>query len=290
MASDKTADNPRLDAAIARVTDISTIQVALLRVMRVVNDPKASALDLAEVIGTDPALTARIVRTVNSAAYGLRAKVRHLWDAVVQLGFRRVRNLAMAATVCDLFRAKHRLGAYDRERLWQHMVGVGVGARAMASACGRMDADEAFLAGLLHDIGIILEDQYVHDDFTRGILKADPGEGLRETERRHLGFDHTELGDRIARAWRFPDAVVDAIAFHHEPEAYEGPAKEVVCAVAAADWICGQCGVPAVDMPDAVPPSERVLEPLGFDEQDLAVYGQDIQSELAGVDDLLAVC
>lgn len=281
--------NERLEAVLVRIDEISTIREVALRIMRVANDPNVGAVELATVVGRDPALSARIIRTVNSAAYGLRRKVGRLVEAVTLLGFKRVRNLAMAALICDLFESGHSVGTYSRKRLWQHMVAVGVGARSIVGAAAYPDPEEAFLAGLLHDIGLILEDQYIHDEFAAAIRAARADQPFCETEARILGFDHTQLGRQIGITWNFPDAVVDAIAFHHRPDEYEGAAEPIILAVSAANWVCTEAGVSATGVRNVPPPSERTLERLELKAESLAVFADDIVAELSSDDLLLAV-
>jgi putative nucleotidyltransferase with HDIG domain len=280
--------NARLKAALVRIGEVSTIREVAVRIMRVANDPSVGAVELAGAVGRDPALGARIIRTVNSAAYGLRRKVDRLVEAVTLLGFKRVRNLSMAALICDLFESGHTFGTYDRKRLWRHMVAVGVGARAIVGAVAHPDPEEAFLAGLLHDLGIILEDQYAHDDFVRAVEEARPDEPFAQAESRVLGFDHTELGARVADAWDFPEAVANVIAFHHRADEYEGPAEPIVLAVSVANWVCTEAGVSATGLRNVAAPSERTLERLGLKAEFLSVFADDIRSELSA-DDLLLV-
>lgn len=278
-----------LDEAVKRIGEISTIRESAIRVMQVANDPDADAVDLAEAIGHDAALSARLIRTVNSAAYGLRRKVHTISGAVVRLGFKRVRNLALAAMVCDLFQTRHQIGPYDRQRLWPHLVGVGVGARVIATAIGYDEPEEAFLAGLLHDIGIILEDQYLHEGFERVMSCVRENETLTQTEADVFGFDHAQLGRRIAEGWKFPESVTDAIAYHHRPEAYVGDADAIVYAVAVANWICALHGPSALGSIKIVPPPPSILERLNLHPDEIAVIADDIHAELLPADLLLVV-
>ncbi len=279
----------RLDHILRQIREISSIPSIALRVMQVANDQLTGAADLAAAVGEDPALAARVIRTVNSPAYGLRKKIGRVLDAVIQLGFKQVRNLAMTALISELFRSFHTFGAYDRTRLWHHLVGVAVGARSLAMRPGSgLDAEEAFLAGLLHDIGIVLEDQYAHDGFARAVTETTPGVSFFESERRHLGFDHTELGGRVAVAWRFPEAVLQAITWHHRADEYEGPEKGIVFAVAVANWVCAERGLVSVAMPGLLPPSDQARVRLGVTDGDLKILGDDIETELS-TGDLLSV-
>jgi putative nucleotidyltransferase with HDIG domain len=283
-----TAWQDPLKAILARIGEISTIQQTATRVASIASDPSSGAAELASAIEIDPALSARIIRIVNSAAYGLRRRVSQLGEAITLLGFKRVRNLAMAAMVCELFKSGHQIGPYDRQGLWRHLMGVGIGARAMARFSGHADPEEAFLAGLLHDIGIIIEDQYAHEQFVQALLAATIEEPFCATEKRILGFDHTQLGCQIAVDWRFPRSTIDAITFHHRPDDCSGPTRLLVYAVAVANWVCTESGIPSMGLRNIAPPSREMIDLLGLTEEDLGRFSDAIESKLA-TDDLLLI-
>ena len=235
-----------LDAVACQVTEISTLPQVALRVIEVAKDPDSGAADLKAVVEGDPALSARVLRMVNSAACGLRSTVTNLHQAIGFLGFSRVRNLAMTASVSEIFKEEEATGAYRRSELWRHLVSVGICARLVASRFGVADFEDAFLAGLLHDIGIILEDQGAHERFREMLGTLGEGTPLCTSERKWLGFDHCELGAKVAEAWRFPATAWAAIRFHHESEKYTGAGAEIVRCVEVANVICTIKGITSV--------------------------------------------
>jgi len=117
---------PTLERLLRRIDEISTLPHVALRLMEVANDPNSSASDLKQVLENDPALSARVLRYVNSAAYGMRTKITNLQDAIAYLGLKQLRNLTMAASVAELFRKDEAIGPYRRSELWRHMVSVGI--------------------------------------------------------------------------------------------------------------------------------------------------------------------
>ena len=146
-----------------------------------------------KIMESDPALTA-CVRYVNSSAIGLRQQITNLQYAIAYLGLKQVRNLAMTAAVSDLFKANNNPGKYDRKALWRHLVSVGVCTRILALQLSMPEFEDLFLAGLLHDLGIILEDQYANKPF--------PGVMLIATEDVPFTQLNGAFGVRSHGAWR----------------------------------------------------------------------------------------
>lgn len=269
-----------LDRVVRRVAEISTLPQVAIRVMEVAQNPDAGAADLKSVVETDPALSARVVRLVNSAAYGVRSPVTNLHQAISYLGFSQVRNLAMTASVADIFKQDSGVGAYRRAQLWRHLVSVGLCARLIAMRCRMRTFEDAFLAGLLHDIGIILADQHAHDSFHQAMLTLDGSKPLCEVERATIGFDHTQLGKAIAENWKFPAVVTASIRWHHSSESYTADGADVVRCVEIANVICTLKGISSVGHKLVRPPLAAVR---AFDmcKEDLVVIARDMDPELA---------
>lgn len=270
---------PPINAVVKRIRDVSTLPHIALRVLEIVRDPKASAKDVRTVIEGDPALSARVLRCINSAAYALGTNVTNLQQAVSYLGFNQIRNLAITASVSNIFKTDEAIGSYSRTQLWRHMVAVGVCARMTAARLKLLNFEEAFLAGLLHDIGIILEDQHCHEAFCEMITNFPDGATLVEAERRLLGFDHTMLGNRLAEIWRFPEAVRASIRFHHSPGSYRGEHSPVIHCIVLANWICSITNITAIGKSLAMPPTEAIAM-LGLSREDVKVLVADLDHEM----------
>ncbi len=270
---------PSLESVVQRIDDISTLPQVALRVMEVANDPNSGAGDLKEVLEGDAALSARVLRCVNSSAYATRAKITNLQQAIAYLGLKQIRNLAMAASVSDLFKKEEKIGPYRRSHLWRHLVSVGICARLIAMRRKLSNFEDVFLAGLLHDVGIILEDEHVHDRFIRMIESLDGKQTLAAAERSHLGFDHTALGQRVAENWRFPEPVTAAIRFHHTSVNYRGEEIDTVRCVDVANLLCTLKGITSVGL-KLVKISRPAMEGLSLSKEDVAVLAEDLDREL----------
>ena len=277
-----------LDAVLRRIHEISTLPHIALKVIEVANDDNAGAADLKQILETDASLSARVLRYVNSAAYALRSKVTNLQHAISFLGFQQIRNLAMTASVSELFKTDGQIGFYRRSQLWRHLVSVGICARLIAMRQRQANFEDAFLAGLLHDIGIILEDQHMHARFEELMLNLDRQKSLQENERERLGFDHTVLGERVADAWSFPEAIKAAIRYHHASQSYRGEHLKIVQCVEVANLICSLKDICSVG-PNLVKFPATAISGLSLTKDDIVVLAGDLDRELSLHDGLLTV-
>jgi HD-like signal output (HDOD) protein len=259
-----------------------------LRVVKVANDENSGAADLKAILESDPSLSARVLRSVNSAAYSLRTKVTNLQLAIAFLGCKQVRNLAITASVSDLFKDNQPIGTYRRSALWRHFVAVGVCARLIAMRQRLSNFEDAFLAGLLHDLGIVLEDQHAHEQFRQVMLALDPARTLIEVEREHLGFDHTIVGDRFAAKWNLPEAVRASIRYHHASGTYRGTEAAIVRCVEVANMICTIREMPSVGL-NLLKPSTEAIRALSLRKEDILVISQDLDRELKAHQDFFAI-
>lgn len=278
----------RLDQIVRRATEVSTIPQVALKVAEITEDENATASAIRAVMESDAPLSARVLRYVNSSAVALRSRVTNLRTAISYLGMRQIRNLAIAASVCDVFKCQDRIGAYSRAGLWRHLVAVAVCSQKLAMRQRLPNFEDAFLAGLLHDIGIILADQYAHKDFEQIMLSPTLSSGtLAEAERRQLGFDHTMLGESLAAHWRLPEAVRSAISHHHASTLCHGPESAIVACVEVANLVCSFQGWTSVGI-NLVAPRKEAVERFGLSAEDLLMLAADTEAELAQRQGLLS--
>ena len=213
-----------IDQMIRQVelSDISSIRAVLGQIMEVATAPNSSAFDLKEAIETDPPLASRVLKRVNSAFYGIARKGSGISDihlAVVFIGFETVKELAMSQSICPLFKNDQVVHGYSRVALWEHCVATAMTGRLLYRREYQLPGGQIHAAGLLHDIGLIVEDQCAQESFHRALraLAADPGPGLAHHERAVFGFTHAEVGQALAARWNFPTALVQAIGTEEMP-------------------------------------------------------------------------
>lgn len=270
---------PVLRRVVEQIDEISTLPHIALRVMEVANDSAAAAVDLKEVMEGDTALSARVLRCVNSSAYAVRSEITNLQQAIAYLGLKQIRNLALTIAVSELFTNDETIGPYSRKGLWRHLVSVGICSRMIARRLKFANFEDVFLAGLLHDIGIILEDQNLHEHFTQVIMSLSVDKTLAAVEWEHTGFDHTLLGEKVAQMWGFPEGAKAAIRHHHASVNYRGEHINVVRCVEVANLLCTLKGIPSVGM-KLVKFSGPAVTGLSLTKEDIAILAEDLQEEL----------
>jgi putative nucleotidyltransferase with HDIG domain len=231
-------EKDQLEKILYKIKDIPTLPQVLVKLTKLVNDPRSAARDLGRVLSVDQSQTARLLKLVNSAFYGFPRKISSITEAIAILGFNAVKNLCLSISIFDIFADTNGTTGFDREKFWQHSIGTAVGSKVLAKYIGYPEKEELFVAGLLHDIGKVVLDQYLHDTFRQIIKLANKKDILMlEAEEEVLGLSHAQVGQMLAERWKLPYRLVDPIAYHHQPTKSCRFTKEVAV-VHLADILC----------------------------------------------------
>lgn len=232
---------PTLAKALDKVTEISAIPEITTRIMDVVENPKATARDMHDIVKCDPALAARVLKVVNSAFYGLPSQIANLDRAIIMLGLSAVKNIALAASISRLFTPEPICEQFEARDLWKHSIAVGVCSRLLARKVTREFAEEAFVAGLVHDMGLLIEHQLFGAKLRQVALRCfHQIEDFRTVERELIGADHEAFGAALAVKWKFPQSLRNAIAYHHDPARLNPEFRRLAAFVCIADVCCCQ--------------------------------------------------
>lgn len=277
-----------LDEAAQRIHRISTLPHVAIRVMEVAGNPDSGARELKEAMESDAALSARVLRCVNSSAYATRGEITNLQQAIAYLGMQQVRNLAVTAGVGQLFQQEEAIGSYQRAGLWRHLVAVGICGRLLAMRRDFQDFEDVFLAGLMHDIGIVFEDEHLHGEFVDVIRSLPEMKSFSQAERQRLGFDHTTLAAKVTEAWGFPKTVSAAVRYHHDSTQYKGEHLRIVQCVEVADMICELKQITSVGTRFVRLP-KKAIEDLSLGKEDIVVLTEDLGRELELNQELLQI-
>jgi putative nucleotidyltransferase with HDIG domain len=207
-----------MDNVISKILDenkqLLSLPQTLAEVLRVVHDEKSSAQDLANVLLRDPALTARILRIVNSPFYGAGRKVSSVHQAVVTLGRRQVTAVALSSSIYDLTNSWK--SGIDRMRFWRHSLEVAIAAGLIAELIDYRDREEAFISGLLHDIGILILEKSFPQDFASVCSTGDSVDSLIDLEEQTWGTNHAKVGQFLLEQWNLPPEICTAVGHHHD--------------------------------------------------------------------------
>lgn len=208
-----------LQLIAAKAGDLPPMPVLAAQALQMTKDPKVSARDLQSVITRDQALTARILRIVNSPMFALKREVSTVSHAVAVLGMDAIRSIIMSASVQQVLQAGIVKGPDLGTRLlFDHSWAAAGAARILAEHTRYLNAEEAFLCGLMHDIGKPILIRSFPDRYTQIMAEVYAGRaGFHVLELQAFGFSHAHVGALVADRWNFPWRYSEAIGFHHDP-------------------------------------------------------------------------
>ncbi len=268
-----------IDIKIKRLKDLPTLPTILVKCNKLLEDPNVSASQLAKAIKTDQAVSSKVLKLVNSAFYGLSGKVGTICQGIVVLGFNTVRNIILSLSVLDLLPKDADLGEFEISDLWKHSLGCAIISRVIAQRVGIKDPEEAFIAGLLHDIGKIITAKLFQEEFV-AILKTTHQENklFLDVEQDVLGTAHDYIGGMLAKNWQLPSTLFESISFHHNGEKTMKHAK-LVYTIRLADIVTR--GLQIGSGGDRVIPEmdKTAWDTLKVSENDIESWIEDLDEE-----------
>ena len=218
----------RLSTSIEKMPSLPT---TVGKVIQLANDINSSAKDILTVIQMDPVLTAKVLKLIHSAFYGMSKKIS-LKQAIVLLGINTIKNLALSsAIVGQMHKSKVKIKTFDPYQYWEHCLATGIASRII---CKKLQTDpqavdEFFVAGLIHDIGKLVLALGMPMIYAKTLhyAKKNSLNGV-ESELKIIGMDHAEVGSLLAQKWSLSEVLIDSILYHHEPEKKHGRLTWVV--------------------------------------------------------------
>ena len=234
-------------------TSISSIGSVVTRIIAVINDPDATAKELVEIILTDPPLAANVLRLVNSAYCAPKNKIADIQQAVIFIGFEALKELALNQKVCEIFKRGVKINGYSREKLWKHSVAVALFCKMIYRKEFAQRGENAYALGLLHDLGIIIRDQFQNEMLLMALqAAAQKNLPLSDAERETCGYDHAHIGMTLAENWCLPEEIVFGIGYHHDPRESQDGDTTLSQVLHIANYCCqknniGYCDAPLQD-------------------------------------------
>jgi putative nucleotidyltransferase with HDIG domain len=229
-------------ARLQAMKNLRTQPAVIARITRLLQNPATNAEELGSAVRADQVLASRVLKLVNSAFYGFPGKIGSISHAVALLGFSTVKNIALTASVLDIFKTDGG-GKFNVRDVWKHSLACGVAAQSLARAVKYEFQEECFVAGLLHDIGKVVLFQIAPDDFARVVEDAAESKTLfYDSERKLLGMNHQEIGGMLIEQWRLPTKILSAASSHHNPPPVADDDSRLTAIVHCADILARALG------------------------------------------------
>lgn len=198
------------------IAKLASLPEVCIRVNEMVDDPRSSAADIGKVISHDTALTAQLLRMANSSFYNFPSKVGTISRAVTVVGERELRYLVLALSAVRTF-SQIPVELINMASFWRHSVYCGVVARLVATQCHVLHSERLFVAGLLHDVGMLVMMNREPELVKQALAESESGgKEQYEAEIELFGFDHAEVGGVLMRQWNMPEALCETVACHHD--------------------------------------------------------------------------
>ncbi|MCE5334484.1 MAG: HDOD domain-containing protein [Desulfobacteraceae bacterium] len=245
-------ENSRASINAAKIVEVTGDLPAMPHIaalaMEKLSNPNSMPKDIHQLLTKDQSLAARVLKVANSPYYGASRSISTLRDAILFMGFDSIRSLIMTAVMKGMFSST----SLSEKLLWEHSIGCGVAAKHIAALVGVLTSEEAFLAGLMHDIGKVVLFLRA-PEVMREIMQEAYNEGadFYSVELERLGFTHCDVGQKVAEKWRFSLQIEDAIASHHNPE-LATTAHELSYIVSLANSLCHKLEIGPTRRPDLV--------------------------------------
>jgi putative nucleotidyltransferase with HDIG domain len=226
---------------------VKTLPHVAIHLSQLIANEDSSVKEFEKIIKMDPTLVMRLLRLVNSPYYGLQQKVESVSRAVVLLGIKNLRNMVVIQALKDIFKISPDEDIFSRRKLWLHCAAVSICGQMIAERIFQQKGEDAFLCGILHDIGMIVEDQANHALFIQCCKAYDPAAGLfTDYERDMIGTDHCTVGYLLAQDWKLPHDVITGIKRHHKMMDSIS-ASSVSGIIQIAEYIVTKSNYPAVN-------------------------------------------
>jgi HD-like signal output (HDOD) protein len=272
---------------VASLTELATLSSTLTGIFQVTQSRGGTAKDLALIISKDPALSMKLLRTVNSCFYAFNRPIESIEEAAVMLGFTEVERLSLAISVINKFSTRSLRGRVLHQ-LWLHSLVCGIAAETVVDFFGikNVEDDDVYLAALLHDVGKAIIWQ-AFPDAINPILHLMADQNLTDYHAEHAVLDgatHCVIGAWAAEQWNLPSSVVQGLQMHHAPR--EASAEEtIVKVIHLADALCYQVGMPAVKITCANPPDRTAsLQSLKNNEAFLKRFAERYEAKRAAIE------
>jgi HD-like signal output (HDOD) protein len=269
---------------IRKFKDIQTLPHVVTSLSRLIADDNSTMKDFEDVIKMDPILVVRLLRLVNSPFYGLTQRVDSIGRAVAYLGMKNLHNLAVTDALKNIFKEQGQSRIFSRKQLWLHCAAVSICAKMIAERIFGANGDDAYLCGILHDFGLIVESQVAPEKFFSACEACENGDSITKLEQEYLNTDHCEIGYFLTVDWDMPENIQEAVRDHHlESGIYEPESLTGILQI--AEYITGQLGYTAlVDITAKLP--DHLVAHMQENMDEYKILIEDLPEEMSNAQDL----
>jgi len=269
------------ETLIEKFKKIRTLPHIITRLVQLVNDEDATLQDFEEVIRLDPALVARLLTLVNSSYFGLTRKVDSISRAVALLGMKNLHNIAVTDAVQNMLRSLSGTIEFSPQRLWLHSAASGICCKMIAERIFTLNGDDAYLCGILHDIGLIVAMEADQETFLRLIEQLTPDcPSSVALEQQLFQTDHCEIGYILAKEWRMSDSIAEAIRDHHQVDDSDIAPHSPTGILQMSEYIIQQLHYPAIKDGLASSLAPSLAAHIQKNVEEYKVLAEDLPEEL----------
>lgn len=203
----------KIEVIISEIENLLALPFSVVKVIKMTSDRHINASQLAKPIEADPAIGSIILRRANSVAYAAVNRIGSIKQAVTRIGVNETRNIASTAAIFKLFSKTETTSGFNKVEFWAHSLGTGVCSQMISRALGFSNHEDCYLGGLVHDLGKMILDDYLQDEFQKVIDETFVSNiSMHKVEHKRFKVDHNYIGSRVADKWHFPKRIVTAIA------------------------------------------------------------------------------
>ncbi|MBW1637052.1 MAG: HDOD domain-containing protein [Deltaproteobacteria bacterium] len=269
---------------IRKFKDEKTLPHVVTSLSGLIADENSTMKDFEEVIKMDPPLVVRLLRLVNSPFYGLSQRVDSIGRAVAYLGMKNLHNMAVTDALKGIFKENARSKIFSREKLWLHCAAVSICAKMIAERIFEANGDDAYLCGILHDFGLIVESQVDPENFFAACENCEEGSSITDLEQEYLDTDHCKIGYLLTVDWKMPEDIQIAIRDHHLDSGDYAP-DSLTGIIQIAEYITGQLGHTALGNVGSSLP-EHLVAHMQENMDEYKVLIEDLPEEMGNAQDL----
>ncbi|MGZ5576866.1 MAG: HDOD domain-containing protein [Methylobacter sp.] len=224
--------NSKNEKLISLVEKMPAFPKSVQQVVQLTSDINASAKDIVRVIECDPVMTVKILKAINSSFYGLPQKITSVQRAVVHIGLNTIKNIALGVAAMGMLNPNNKAN-FNTSNFLLHSLTTAAISKMLAERIGlsSVECSDCFVAGLLHDFGKVVFAEFIPDEFKLALEKSKEHQlPLHQTELEFIGLNHSQAGKILAEKWELSGQLIDAIAYHHEPDGTQNVLRDCVFA------------------------------------------------------------